>query len=102
MMAHAAEEVEEMASFAGALVLNIGTLTPDWVDSMVKAGRKASELKTPIILDPVGAGATALRTESAKRIIAETDVAVVRGNASEILSLRGRESKTRGVDSGSA
>ena len=99
VMAHAGEEVEEMASFAGALVLNIGTLTHDWVDAMVKAGRKASELKTPIILDPVGSGATALRTASAKRILAETDVTVVRGNASEILSLRGAKSKTRGVDS---
>lgn len=99
VMAHAPNEVEEMVGFAGALVLNIGTLTDDWIDSMILAGKKASELKTPIVLDPVGAGATALRTDSAKRIIDETDITVVRGNASEILSLGNKDSKTKGVDS---
>lgn len=98
VMAHAENEVEEMAGFAGALVLNIGTLTDTWVNAMVKAGQKASELGTPIILDPVGSGATALRTAAAKRIIAETEVSVIRGNASEVLSLRDADSKTRGVD----
>jgi hydroxyethylthiazole kinase len=88
-----------MVSFAGALVLNIGTLTDDWILSMITAGRKASEQQIPVILDPVGSGATALRTESAKKIIAETRVRVIRGNASEILSLRHAESKTKGVDS---
>ena len=62
VMAHAENEVEEMVGFAGALVLNIGTLTDTWVESMLKAGRKATELGRPIVLDPVGAGATALRT----------------------------------------
>ena len=99
VMAHAESEVEEMVGFAGALVLNIGTLTESWIESMIRAGRKASELGTPIILDPVGSGATALRTAAAKRILAETDVRVVRGNASEILSLRDENSQTRGVDS---
>jgi hydroxyethylthiazole kinase len=99
VMAHAQNEVEEMVSFAGALVLNIGTLTDDWILSMITAGRKASEQQIPVILDPVGSGATALRTESAKKIIAETRVRVIRGNASEILSLRHAESKTKGVDS---
>jgi hydroxyethylthiazole kinase len=99
VMAHAQNEVEDMVSFAGALVLNIGTLTDDWVASMIKAGRKASEQQTPIILDPVGSGATPLRTDSSKKIIAETRVSVIRGNASEILSLRHTESKTKGVDS---
>jgi hydroxyethylthiazole kinase len=99
VMAHAENEVEEMAGFAGALVLNIGTLTDIWVESMLKAGRKCSELGTPIILDPVGSGATALRTSTAKRIIEETSISVIRGNASEILSLRNENSKTRGVDS---
>ncbi len=99
VMAHAENEVEEMAGFAGALVLNIGTLTDIWSESMIKAGRKCSELGTPIILDPVGSGATALRTSTAKRIIEETSVSVIRGNASEILSLRDEQSKTRGVDS---
>ena len=99
VMAHASEEVEEMVSFAGALVLNIGTLTPSWVDSMLKAGRRANELNIPIILDPVGSGATKLRTDSAKRLIDEVSIKVVRGNASEVLSLAHEGSKTKGVDS---
>jgi hydroxyethylthiazole kinase len=99
VMAHAQNEVEDMVSFAGALVLNIGTLTDDWIASMVKAGIKASTMGTPIILDPVGSGATPLRTNSAKRIIDQTKVSVIRGNASEILSLRHEDSKTKGVDS---
>ena len=99
VMAHAQNEVEDMASFAGALVLNIGTLTDGWILSMLKAGKRASEQHTPIILDPVGSGATPLRTNSAKKIITETRVSVIRGNASEILSLRDDKSKTKGVDS---
>jgi hydroxyethylthiazole kinase len=99
VMAHAPNEVEDMVSFAGALVLNIGTLTDDWIASMIKAGKKASAQGTPIILDPVGSGATALRTNSAKQIIDQTKVSVIRGNASEILSLRHEDSKTKGVDS---
>jgi len=99
VMAHARNEVEEMVSYAGALVLNIGTLTADWIESMIIAGRKASEQKTPIILDPVGSGATTLRTDSAKKIIEQTNIDVIRGNASEILSLRHKDSKTKGVDS---
>lgn len=98
VMAHAPEEVEEMVSFAGALVLNIGTLTPYWIDSMVKAGRRANEIGVPVILDPVGSGATSLRTRSAKRIMNEIDIRVVRGNASEVLSLADDNSKTKGVD----
>ena len=98
VMAHAPNEVEEMVAFAKALVLNIGTLDDAWIASMLKAGKKASALGVPIILDPVGAGATKLRTEAAKRILAETKVALVRGNASEILALGGGAAKTRGVD----
>jgi len=99
VMAHAENEVEEMASFAGAVVLNIGTLTDEWVEAMLKAGRAATALNTPIILDPVGSGATALRTRSARRIIDETAVSVIRGNASEIISLAHEDSSTKGVDS---
>ena len=98
VMAHAAEEVEEMVSFAGALVLNIGTLTPHWIDSMLKAGKRANGLNIPIVLDPVGSGATKLRTSSAKRLIDELDIRVVRGNASEVLSLAREDSVTKGVD----
>jgi len=99
VMAHAQEEVEEMVSFAGALVLNIGTLSPYWIDSMLKAGKKASQLGVPVVLDPVGSGATKLRTETAQRILDEVDVKVVRGNASEVLSLAQAGSRTKGVDS---
>jgi hydroxyethylthiazole kinase len=99
VMAHAQEEVEEMAAIAGAVVLNIGTLTPDWIDSMIKAGRKANKLKKPVILDPVGSGATTLRTESVRRIINEVDLSVIRGNASEVLSIARKASATKGVDS---
>ena len=99
VMAHAHNEVEDMVAFAGALVLNIGTLSDDWISSMIKAGKKASQLDTPIVLDPVGSGATPLRTKTAKSIISETSIKVIRGNASEILSLRDENSKTKGVDS---
>ena len=101
VMAHAAEEVEEMVSLAGALVLNIGTLSPSWIEAMLKAGKRANALRVPVILDPVGAGATRLRTDSARRLIEELSVQVIRGNASEILSLAGEKSgsRTKGVDS---
>lgn len=98
VMAHAENEVEEMVALAGALVLNIGTLSDTWVSAMRKAGRRATELGIPIILDPVGAGATTLRTSAARSILAETRVRVIRGNASEILALAGQDSQTRGVD----
>ncbi|MCL1981315.1 MAG: hydroxyethylthiazole kinase [Proteobacteria bacterium] len=98
VMAHAENEVEEMVDLAGALVLNIGTLTDDWLITMIKAGRRASTLGKPIVLDPVGAGATALRTNGAKAILFQTWVSVVRGNASEILSLAGQDGVTKGVD----
>jgi hydroxyethylthiazole kinase len=101
VMAHAHEEMEGMSSFAGALNLNIGTLTPYWVDAMLIAGKTAGGRGIPIVLDPVGSGATALRTEAVKRIISEVPVTVIRGNASEIMSLFAPEEdiKIRGVDS---
>jgi len=101
VMAHAAEEVEEMVSLAGALVLNIGTLSPPWIQAMLKAGKRANALHVPVILDPVGAGATRLRTDSARRLIEGLSIQVIRGNASEILSLAGEKSgsRTKGVDS---
>lgn len=99
VMAHANNEVEEMVDLASALVLNIGTLTDEWVITMIKAGRRASDLDKPIVLDPVGAGATALRTNAARAILFQTWISVVRGNASEILALADHESNTKGVDS---
>jgi hydroxyethylthiazole kinase len=98
VMAHAQNEVEAMVSLASTLVLNIGTLSEEWILSMLKAGKKASEQGTPIVLDPVGSGATPLRTKTAQRLIAANQISVIRGNASEILSLRNEDSKTKGVD----
>jgi hydroxyethylthiazole kinase len=99
VMAHALEEVEEMAALAGALVLNIGTLSPPWVEAMLAAGHAANSADVPIVLDPVGAGATSYRTETARRLLTEIDVAVVRGNAAEIATLAGRDAEIRGVES---
>ena len=99
VMAHAKEEVEEMAALAGALVLNIGTLSPPWVDAMLLAGRVASERKIPIVLDPVGAGATRYRTETSKRLLGELEVTVLRGNAGEVATLVGADAEVRGVES---
>jgi len=99
VMAHAREEVEEMAAIAGALVLNIGTLSPSWVEAMLLAGRTANAHGVPVVLDPVGAGATRYRTETAKRILSEVDVSVLRGNAGEVATLVGIDAEVRGVES---
>jgi hydroxyethylthiazole kinase len=99
VMSHAADEVEDMVSVAKALVLNIGTLDDIWVYAMLLAGKKATELGLPIVLDPVGAGATPLRTNAARRILDEMKVAVVRANPSEILAVAGTINHTKGVDS---
>ncbi len=99
VMAHAAEEVEEMVGLAGALVLNPGTLSPDWVEAMLKAGRRANELGVPVVLDPVGAGATRFRTESNLRLLDQLKVAVIRGNSGEIGALSGAGGVVRGVES---
>ena len=74
VMAHAREEVEEMVGLAGALVLNIGTLSPQWIEAMLAAGAAA---EIPIVLDPVGAGATEFRTETAHRILDTVNVTVL-------------------------
>ena len=99
VMAHAKNGVQEMVSQASALVINIGTLSDDWVDSMLIAGKKASELDIPVILDPVGSGATTFRTASAHKLIEKIKIRVIRGNPSEILSLGLENSRTKGVDS---
>ena len=99
VMADAIDEVEEMVRLAGALVLNIGTLNNGQVESMMKAGKMAERLSVPIVLDPVGVGATSMRTEVAKRLIAELKIAVLKGNAGEIGILAGTGGVVRGVDS---
>jgi hydroxyethylthiazole kinase len=99
VMAHAPEEVEEMVGLASALVLNIGTLSEHWIEAMLLAGRAATERGIPVVLDPVGAGATAYRTDTARRILGEVGVTVLRGNAGEVATLVGADAEVRGVES---
>jgi hydroxyethylthiazole kinase len=99
VMAHAREEVEEMVGLAGALVINIGTLSEHWIEAMLAAGRAANARGVPVVLDPVGAGATRYRTETARRILSEVDVTVLRGNAGEVATLVGVDAEVRGVES---
>ena len=99
VMAHAREEVEEMVQLAGSLVINIGTLSPQWVDAMLAAGKAANAIGVPVVLDPVGAGATQYRTQVARRILGEVRVAVLRGNAGEVATLVGVHAEVRGVES---
>ncbi|MEQ8151857.1 MAG: hydroxyethylthiazole kinase [Smithellaceae bacterium] len=99
VMAHAAEEVEEMVNIASALVINIGTLSKSWIASMLKAAAQAGKKYIPIIIDPVGAGATTYRTKTARDLIGNNPPAVIRGNASEIMALSDDSTRTKGVDS---
>lgn len=99
VMAQSREEVEEMAAGASALVINLGTLDERFVEAALAAGREANRRGTPVVLDPVGAGATALRTRSAGRVLSELTVAAVCGNAGEIATLAGLSAEVRGVES---
>jgi hydroxyethylthiazole kinase len=98
VMAHALQEVEEMASAASALVLNIGTLSDEWIEAMIAAGRAANAAGVPVALDPVGAGATEYRTDTCRRLLDVLELAVVRGNSAEIATLAGRPAEIRGVE----
>ena len=91
-----------MAGIAQALVLNIGTLEPYWIESMRQALAVATKRGIKTVLDPVGAGATSYRNDSIKVLLSEAMPAVIRGNASEIMSVAGSAAQTRGVDSGAA
>ena len=101
VMAQAEEEMEEMVGIASALVLNIGTLSQDWVKSMFRAAKFAQQRGLPVILDPVGAGATSYRTRTAQQLLEAVRPAIIRGNGSEILALAAvsGQGRTRGVDS---
>ncbi|ODA40801.1 hydroxyethylthiazole kinase [Desulfosporosinus sp. BG] len=99
VMADDLEEVTEMVGFASALVLNIGTLNSRTIESMLVAGQQAKELSVPVILDPVGVGATRLRTNTAEKLIRELKPEVIRGNMSEIKVLAGLDVAIKGVDS---
>ncbi|MCP8969449.1 hydroxyethylthiazole kinase [Ectobacillus ponti] len=100
VMAYAKEEVADMASIAGALVLNIGTLNETEVEAMLLAGKSANAHGVPVILDPVGAGATAYRTETARRIVSEVKLTMLRGNAAEVANVIGENWAIKGVDAG--
>ena len=100
VMAHALEEVEEMVGLAGALVLNIGTLSPQWVEAMIAAGKAANAGGIPVVLDPVGAGATRYRTETTRRILSEVGVTVLRGNQGEVATLVGADAEVDHVSDG--
>jgi hydroxyethylthiazole kinase len=99
VMAHAIEEAAEMAAQAQALVLNMGTPYPELVEAMIGAGRAANAAGVPVVLDPVGAGATSYRTTVAKGLLDEVRFAAVRGNAAEIATLAGEAAEIRGVES---
>ena len=98
-MVHAAEEVEDFVAISDALAVNIGTLSPPWVAAMRAAVMRARALGKPWVLDPVGCGATAYRTQVAAELAALAPT-VIRGNASEILNLSGQVGAAgKGVDS---
>lgn len=108
VMAHAPEEVAEMAAMASAVVLNMGTLSERWVEAMLLAGQSALEHNVPIVFDPVGVGATNYRNRTARRIFKQFTPSIIRGNASEIMALAAelldtqQQIKTKGVDSTTA
>ena len=102
VMAHAVPEVEDMAGIAGALVINIGTLSDAWIEAMFKAAKKALQRQIPIIIDPVGVGAPQYRTRTARELIQASSPSIIRGNGSEIIALCKKDQRTKGVDSTNA
>lgn len=100
IMAHALEEVADVAHLSDALVLNIGTLTPALIEAMVETGEAANRKGIPVLLDPVGAGATPLRNQACDLLLGRVRFCAIRGNASEIEFLLTHRSHGRGVDAG--
>ena len=98
VMAEAIEEAADIATISGALVLNMGTLNERTIDSMIIAGKSANSINIPVVFDPVGAGASKFRNDTAARLINELKLNVVRGNISEIKTLAGLSAETKGVD----
>jgi hydroxyethylthiazole kinase len=98
VMSHAKEEVAEMAKIASSLVLNIGTLTVDFIEAMKIAARSANEKGIPVLLDACGAGSTRLRDEKCLELLDETRIDIIKGNASEIARVSGEDVRTKGVD----
>ena len=100
VMAHAKEEVGQMAEIASSLVLNIGTLTPELIEAMKLAAKSANRKGIPVVLDVCGAGATQLRDKKSLELLNETKINIIKGNASEIARVSGESVKTKGVDAG--
>lgn len=98
IMADDIEEVQDITAISSALVINIGTLNSRTIESMLAAGRKANEMNIPVVLDPVGAGASKLRNETTQRLLREIKFSVIRGNISEIKFIAGIKASTKGVD----
>ncbi|MCD9543408.1 hydroxyethylthiazole kinase [Photobacterium carnosum] len=98
IMAHSRQEMAEMMHIAGSLVINIGTLDSEWIERMLFAVEQANANNKPIVLDPVGCGASVLRTQTARTLAANANNLIIRGNASEIIALAGEASQTKGVD----
>ncbi|PKF61008.1 hydroxyethylthiazole kinase [Psychromonas sp. psych-6C06] len=98
IMAHSQQEMAEMMSYAGALVINIGTLDSVWTTRMHFAVQQANANNKIIILDPVGCGASKLRTDTARNIAQTANQLIIRGNASEIIALAGEVAQSKGVD----
>ncbi|PST99661.1 hydroxyethylthiazole kinase [Photobacterium iliopiscarium] len=98
IMAHSRQEMAEMMHIAGSLVINIGTLDSEWIKRMLFAVEQANANNKPIVLDPVGCGASVLRTQTARTLAANANNLIIRGNASEIIALAGEASQTKGVD----
>ena len=98
IMAHSRQEMAEMMHIAGSLVINIGTLDSEWIERMLFAVEQANANNKPIVLDPVGCGASVLRTQTARTLAATANNLIIRGNASEIIALAGEASQTKGVD----
>lgn len=98
IMAHSQQEMAEMMSFAGALVINIGTLDSVWTPRMLFAVELANGHDKVVVLDPVGCGASQLRTETSRQIARMANRLIIRGNASEIIALAGEKAKSKGVD----
>lgn len=99
VMAHAKEEMEEMVSISSALVLNIGTLTPELIEAQILAGKKANEKGIPVVLDIVGCGATTFRTEMSKKLVQDINISILKGNQGEISVFAGAGGEVRGVES---
>jgi len=102
VMADDFAETEDITSISSALVLNMGTLNERTIASMLASGKRANELGIPVVFDPVGAGASGLRNNTARKILEQVDVSILRGNLSEISFLAGEKASTRGVDASAA